>query len=345
MSTHTYLVTGGAGFIGRALVEYLATRGHSVVVLDALTYAGHPNTLQGIKGNVMLVEGDIRNGQLVSELMSAHQPMGLFHLAAESHVDNSIAAPAGFIDTNIQGTYTLLEASRQHLASQSDATKAAFRYVHVSTDEVYGALGEEGVFTTASPLAPNSPYSASKAAGDMLARAWFKTYGLPVIITRCSNNYGPYQHPEKLIPRMITNALKGEKLPVYGTGQQVRDWIFVGDHAAGIVAAAERGKCGEVYLFGGHNEVRNIDVVQQICDVLKAEVGAADYHALITHVEDRLGHDFRYAIDDSESVKTLGWTRSITNFSAGLKQTVKWYIDNTDWVETMQAHTVQKRHA
>lgn len=343
--TQTFLVTGGAGFIGRALVKALTARGDRVVVLDALTYAGHAMNLSGIKGDVTLVEGDIRDGAMVSALLDAHRPNGIFHLAAESHVDNSIAAPAGFIDTNINGSYMLLEATRLYLAGCTADARSLFRYLHISTDEVYGALGEEGVFTPDSPLAPNSPYSASKAASDLLARAWHKTYGLPVIITRCSNNYGPYQHPEKLIPRMITNALNNELLPVYGTGQQVRDWIHVDDHAAGIIAAYETGTPGAVYLFGGHNEVRNIDVVTYICDYLKTKHHAHEYHKLITHVTDRLGHDFRYAIDDDASIASLGWKRRITDFRQGLGDTIAWYLANREWVDTMQAHSHAKRSA
>lgn len=337
--TQTILVTGGAGFIGRALVKALAARGYRVLVLDALTYAGHTANLAGIKGQVELVEGDVRDGAMVTALLAEQRPAAVFHLAAESHVDNSIEAPAGFIDTNINGSYTMLEASRRYAPEAGET----FRYLHVSTDEVYGALGEEGVFTPGSPIAPNSPYSASKAAGDLLARAWFKTYGLPVIITRCSNNYGPYQHPEKLIPRMIINALQGELLPVYGSGEQVRDWIHVDDHAEGLLAAYEKGRPGEVYLFGGHNEVRNIDVVNAICDYLKTQHHTRNYHALITHVTDRLGHDFRYAIDDGDSIEALGWTRKITDFKEGLADTIDWYIANEEWIETIRAHTQTKR--
>lgn len=341
--THTFLITGGAGFIGRALVNAIAALGHRIVVLDALTYAGHPSTIEGIAGDITLVKGDIRDGALVRELLGTYKPNAVFHLAAESHVDNSIDAPAGFVDTNINGSYTMLESVRRYWEKEGKDT--AFRYLHISTDEVYGALGEEGIFTPDSPIAPNSPYSASKAASDMLARAWYKTYGLPVIITRCSNNYGPYQHPEKLIPRMIINATKGEKLPVYGSGMQVRDWIHVDDHASGIIAAFERGKAGEVYLFGGHNEVRNIDVVTNICDTLKASHADIDYHALITHVTDRLGHDFRYAIDDEASIEALGWKRAITDFKRGLEDTIAWYLANRRWVDTMHAHTQEKRSA
>lgn len=339
----TILVTGGAGFIGRALVNALANRHYRVVVLDALTYAGHAMNLAGIAGEVILVEGDVRDGDTVSGLLDQYEPLAVFHLAAESHVDNSITAPAGFIETNINGTYTMLEASRRYFLQLEGKEKESFRFVQVSTDEVYGALAEEGVFTSDSPLLPNSPYSASKAAGDLLARAWHNTYGLPVIITRCSNNYGPFQHPEKLIPRMITNAINGELLPVYGSGEQVRDWIYVDDHAEGIIAAFLRGELGKVYLFGGHNEVRNIDVVTRICDYLRNNYHARDYHKLITHVPDRLGHDFRYAIDDNESIESLGWQRQVTDFTQGLNDTVAWYLANSGWVDTMQAHTQAKR--
>ncbi len=336
--TKTILVTGGAGFIGRAVVKQLAERGDRVIVLDALTYAGHEANLNGIEGDVMLQVGDIAHREYVDTLFSAHQPDAILHLAAESHVDNSIASSARFIETNILGSYTLLEAAR-HYAQGKDN----FRFVQVSTDEVYGALGEEGIFKADTALAPNSPYSASKAGGDLLARAWFKTYGLPVITTRCSNNYGPYQHPEKLIPRMITNALKGETLPVYGKGNQVRDWIHVEDHASGIIAAYEKGEAGEVYVFGGHNEIRNIEVVEAICRMLAVKQPGRDYKALITHVTDRLGHDFRYAIDDSKTIEALGWKRQTTDFWSGLEATIDWYLANPQWVDTMLKHSEDER--
>lgn len=341
--TQTVLVTGGAGFIGRALVSALAMRHYRVIVLDALTYAGHAMNLAGIAGEVKLVEGDVCDGATVSSLLDEYRPHAIFHLAAESHVDNSITTPAGFIATNINGTYTILEAVRRYCVQLQDEVQQRFRFVQVSTDEVYGALGVEGVFTSTSPVLPNSPYSASKAAGDLLARAWHRTYGLPVIITRCSNNYGPFQHPEKLIPRMITHAIAGELLPVYGSGEQVRDWIHVDDHAEGIIAAFLNGKPGHVYLFGGHNEVRNIDVITSICDYLKHNYHARDYHKLITHVPDRPGHDFRYAIDDSVSIASLGWERRVSDFTQGLNDTVAWYLANSVWVDTMLAHTQTKR--
>lgn len=341
----TFLITGGAGFIGSALVRALAAQGARCIVLDALTYAGHPENLAGIAGEVTLIEGDITDGALISDLLLSHTPDALFHLAAESHVDNSIAAPAGFVYTNVNGTYTLLEAARQYWTTLDAETRARFRFVQVSTDEVYGALGEEGVFTPATPLAPNSPYSASKAGGDMLARAWFHTYGLPVVTTRCSNNYGPRQHPEKLIPHMIQQAVSGKKLPVYGNGQQVRDWIHVSDHARGILAAYEKGVPGEVYLFGGHEERRNLEVVTLICDILARLKPGADYHAQISFVTDRLGHDFRYAIDDSASIASLGWRREVTDFTTALEDTIAWYLANEAWVATMREHSQRKRSA
>lgn len=341
--TDTFLITGGAGFIGSALLHELAGRGAKLIVLDALTYAGHPANITGL--DVLLVEGDIGDGALVSDLLLTHRPNALFHLAAESHVDNSIASPAGFVTTNVNGTYTLLEASRQYWLTLDAKDRETFRFIQVSTDEVYGALGEEGAFRPDTPLAPNSPYSASKAAGDLLARAWHHTYGLPVITTRCSNNYGPRQHPEKLIPHMVMQALKGEKLPVYGKGNQVRDWIHVSDHARGIIAAYEKGKIGETYLFGGHEERRNIDVVTRICNLLKKHKPGPDYHALITHVEDRLGHDFRYAIDDSASIDALGWKRKVTDFEKGLEDTIAWYLANQEWVATIRDHSQRKRSA
>lgn len=341
----TFLITGGAGFIGSALVRELAAQGMHCIVLDALTYAGHPENLAGIAGDITLIEGDITDGALISDLLLTHTPDALFHLAAESHVDNSIAAPAGFVRTNVNGTYTLLEAARQYWTTLDAAQRKAFRFVQVSTDEVYGALGEEGIFTPTTPLAPNSPYSASKAGGDMLARAWFHTYGLPVVTTRCSNNYGPRQHPEKLIPHMIQQALAGKKLPVYGNGQQVRDWIHVSDHARGILASYEKGTPGETYLFGGHEERRNLDVVNLICDILQRLKPGTDYHAQISFVEDRLGHDFRYAIDDSASIAALGWKREVTDFANALEDTIAWYLANEAWVATMREHSQRKRSA
>jgi len=315
---NTILVTGGAGFIGSAIAAQLAARGDRVIVLDKLTYAGHPQNLVGI--DCQLVEGDIRNEKLLAQLFATHHFDAVVHAAAESHVDNSISGSAAFIDTNVVGTHRLLEAAR--IAKTP-------RFLHVSTDEVYGALGEEGVFTTASPIQPNSPYAASKAASDLLVSSWFKTYGMPVIITRCCNNYGPRQHPEKLIPRMVTNALKGEKLPVYGDGRQVREWIHVDDHARGVIAALNRGTPGEVYHLGSGEERRNIEIVELLCDTL-----GNDARGLITHVEDRPGHDFRYALDVSATEKQIGFTPSVA-FDDGIAATVHWYRDNPQWVATM----------
>ena len=311
------LLTGGAGFIGSAIAAQLAARGDEVVVLDRLTYAGHEQNLAGVKCE--LVVGDIRDEALLNKLMPRTQCV--IHAAAESHVDNSIAGSAPFIDTNITGTHRLLEAARAANVQ---------RFIHVSTDEVYGALGESGHFTTDTPMRPNSPYAASKAASDHLARAWFKTYGLPVIITRCCNNYGPRQHPEKLVPRMITTALSGAQLPVYGEGRQVREWIHVDDHARGILAALDRGTPGEVYHLGSGEERRNLALVEQLCDLL--HIG----RERIAFVPDRPGHDFRYALDLSATKKQIGFTPGIP-FADGLAATVQWYRDNAGWVETMQA--------
>lgn len=312
------LLTGGAGFIGSALAAQLAARGDRVTVLDKLTYAGHPQNLGGV--DCELIEGDIRDHALLAQLFNAKKFDAVIHAAAESHVDNSIAGSAAFIDTNIVGTHALLEAARNAKVG---------RFLHVSTDEVYGALGEEGVFTTDSPMRPNSPYASSKASSDLLVRSWFKTYGLPTIITRCCNNYGPRQHPEKLIPRMVTNALKGEKLPVYGDGKQVREWIHVDDHARGVIAALERGTPGEVYHLGSGEERRNLELVELLCDTL-----GGDARKLITFVADRPGHDFRYALDVAASEKALGFSPSIA-FADGIASTVQWYRSHPDWVATM----------
>ncbi len=316
----TILLTGGAGFIGSAIAAQLAARGDKVIVLDRLSYAGHPQNLVGIE--CQLVEGDIRDSELLMKLFAQHRFDAVIHAAAESHVDNSISGSAAFIDTNVVGTHCVLEAAR--------IAKVA-KFVHVSTDEVYGALGEEGVFTTDSPIRPNSPYAASKASSDHLARSWFKTYGLPVVITRCCNNYGPRQHPEKLIPRMVTNALKQEKLPVYGDGKQVREWIHVDDHARGVIAAMDNGEAGEVYHLGSGEERRNIELVELLCDALDN-----DARKLITYVADRPGHDFRYALDVSRTQAQIGFAPSIA-FSEGMHDTVIWYQEHPEWVATMLA--------
>lgn len=325
----TILITGGAGFIGSALVAEAVKRGYRVIVLDKLTYAGHRMNLEWIKGDHQLVIGDVADSTRVAGLFKKFPIQGVIHAAAESHVDNSISGSAPFMHANIIGTHVLLEAARTAWGKGSQN-----RYLQVSTDEVYGALGEVGEFTLDTNLAPNSPYAASKAAADMLVRAWHKTYGLNTTITRCCNNYGPRQHPEKLIPRMITNALVGEKLPVYGQGQQRREWIHVEDHARGVMDAFERGKPGGIYHLGSGEERRNITLVQSLCDTLAAKKPGRDYKALITYVEDRLGHDFRYALDIS-SAKAIGFVPQIS-YAQGMESTIDWYLVNDGWVKTMK---------
>lgn len=339
----TLLVTGGAGFIGSCFVSQAVKKGYHVVVLDALTYAGHKENLDWIKpengGSWELAVGSICDAATVRELLAKHQPQGIVSFAAESHVDNSISGPGAFIDTNIIGCYTMLEAARNYWNALSGATKDNFRFVQISTDEVYGSLGETGKFSEETAMAPNSPYSASKAAGDHLARAWFETYGLPTIVTNCTNNYGPRQHPEKLIPLMITRALSGEPLPVYGDGKNIRDWIHVEDHSAGVMLALEKGNPGETYCFGGDAEKKNIDVVNTLCQILadvQPRPNGQKYEALITYVKDRLGHDRRYAIDDSKAQRELGFTRKYT-FEQGIRETVDWYLANQAWAKSILA--------
>lgn len=333
------LVTGGCGFIGSAFVAQRVAAGDKVLVLDALTYAGHRENLDWLlpkfKDTLELVVGSITDGDLVAKLYARFEPDMVINFAAESHVDNSIASPAAFIETNIIGAYTMMEAARQYW---NNGKRKDFRFVQVSTDEVYGTLTERGKFTETTPYQPNSPYSASKAGGDLIARAWFHTYGFPVIVTNCSNNYGPRQFPEKLIPVMITNALAGKNLPVYGDGKNIRDWIHVDDHAAGVYLAATKGRPGETYVFGGHSERTNNDVVAAICKILDASTPRKDkksYAEQITFVKDRLGHDRRYAIDDSKAQYELGYTRKYTAFEDGLKDTVEWYLKNTAWAEAV----------
>ncbi|MBX9727224.1 MAG: dTDP-glucose 4,6-dehydratase, partial [Rickettsiales bacterium] len=321
--TQTILITGGAGFIGSALVAEATKRGYRVIVLDKLTYAGHRVNLEGIAGDHQLVIGDVADATRVAGLFKKFPISGVIHAAAESHVDNSIAGSAAFMQANIIGTHVLLEAARE--AFKGDAAK---RFLQVSTDEVYGALGDEGEFTLDTPMKPNSPYAASKAAADMLVRSWHVTYGLNTVITRCCNNYGPRQHPEKLIPRMITNALACEKLPVYGQGQQRREWIHVEDHACGVMDAFTRGRSGHVYHLGSGEERRNITLVQSLCETLARKLPGRDYHALITYVEDRLGHDYRYALDVS-SATSIGFKPRIA-FRDGMEATIDWYIANAE---------------
>lgn len=333
----TFLVTGGAGFIGSAVVrELIVNSGHRVVNVDKLTYAGNLASLSSVEQDPRYVfeQVDICDPGEVSRLFQQYQPDVVMHLAAESHVDRSIDGPAEFINTNIVGTYTLLEAARSYW--QQQGRPAAFRFHHISTDEVYGDLhGSDDLFTETTPYAPSSPYSASKASSDHLVRAWQRTYNLPTLVTNCSNNYGPYHFPEKLIPLMILNALAGKPLPVYGDGAQIRDWLYVEDHARALIKVATEGEVGETYNIGGHNEKKNIEVVQLICDLLEELVpqrpqGISAYRDLITFVEDRPGHDVRYAIDARKIQRELGWVPQET-FETGLRKTVQWYLERKDW--------------
>ncbi len=332
----TWLVTGGAGFIGGNFVLDAVRRGVRVVNLDALTYAGNLDTLASLEehpGHVF-VHGDIGDGALVAQLLAEHRPDAVVNFAAESHVDRSIDGPAAFVQTNVVGTLALLEAVRDYWRSLEGVAKESFRFLHVSTDEVYGSLGDTGKFTEETPFAPNSPYSASKAASDHLVRAFHHTYGLPVLTTNCSNNYGPYQFPEKLIPLIIARALAGEPLPVYGDGKNVRDWLYVDDHCAAIRAVLERGRVGETYNVGGDAERQNIEVVNTICALLDARRPRADgkpRNSQITYVSDRPGHDRRYAIDASKLQGELGW-KPAHSFEQGIADTVDWYLDHQDWV-------------
>jgi len=326
------LVTGGAGFIGSNLVlSTLAATGEPVVNLDKLTYAGNPNNLEALRGDVRhtFVQGDICDRPLVAKLLAQHRPRAILHLAAESHVDRSIAGPAEFVQTNVVGTFALLEEARAYWGSLAAPERAAFRFLHVSTDEVYGSLGaEDPAFSEETPYAPNSPYSASKAASDHLVRAYWHTYGLPTLTTNCSNNYGPHQFPEKLIPLMIHQALAGKPLPVYGDGQNVRDWLYVMDHCAALRAVLERGRPGEVYNIGGGAEMKNIELVRTLCALLddaKARTGGS-YASLISFVKDRPGHDRRYAIDSRKIQRELGW-RPEESPESGLRKTVRWYLE------------------
>lgn len=332
------LVTGGAGFIGSAVVRYVIEHtSHSVVNVDSLTYAGNLESLTSVAASdrYTFIKADITHAEAMAAVLAEHQPDAVMHLAAESHVDRSIDGPAAFIQTNILGTYTLLEAVRaywQRLKVEASERAAAFRFHHVSTDEVYGDLeGPETLFTEETPYAPSSPYSASKASSDHLVRAWHRTYVLPVLITNCSNNYGPYHFPEKLIPLMILNALAGKPLPVYGDGQQVRDWLYVEDHARALMKVITEGHIGETYNIGGHNEKTNLEVVHTLCDLLQELVPQETaYRELITFVQDRPGHDLRYAIDASKIERELGW-RPEETFESGLRKTVQWYLDNRAW--------------
>lgn len=330
------LVTGGAGFIGSALVRHLIhNTDSSVVNVDLLTYAGNPDSLNEIAGSsrYCFEQKDICDAKAMQELFEKHRPDAVMHLAAESHVDRSIDGPGAFVQTNIVGTYQLLEAARRY---RDQGAPERFRFLHVSTDEVYGDLGaDDALFREDNAYQPSSPYAATKAGSDHLVRAWGRTFGLPVLVTNCSNNYGPCQFPEKLIPHMILNALQGKPLPVYGDGQQVRDWLYVGDHARALVRVLEAGTLGETYNIGGWNEARNLDVVHQICDLLDELApdqrdGLSSYRELVSFVKDRPGHDVRYAIDAGKLHRELGW-KPDEDFRSGLRKTVTWYLDNREW--------------
>ncbi|MGE3843861.1 MAG: dTDP-glucose 4,6-dehydratase [Vicinamibacterales bacterium] len=348
--TNTWLVTGGAGFIGANFVRHaLAHPERSVVVLDKLTYAGHLASLREVRANgrFTFVQGDIAERSTVLDLLRTHQPSALLNFAAETHVDRSIDGPDAFVHTNLLGTFQLLEAARRYWTELSDAARSSFRFLHVSTDEVYGTLGSDGLFSEETPYAPNSPYSATKAGADHLVRAYHHTYGLPALITNCSNNYGPFQFPEKLIPLMILNALDAKPLPIYGDGLNVRDWLYVEDHCEGIALVLERGRVGEKYNIGGGNERTNVEIVDTLCLLLDGLAPAAakaplsrtghdSYRELKVHVPDRPGHDRRYAIDASRIRHELGWDPR-HDLAAGLERTVRWYLDNLEWCREVQS--------
>lgn len=344
-----FVITGGAGFIGSAVIRHIINNtDHSVVNIDKLTYAGNLESLEPVKNDnrYSFEQVDICDVNEVKRVFNEHQPNVVMHLAAESHVDRSIDGPGEFIQTNIVGTYVLLEEARDYWSSLSDDKKASFRFHHVSTDEVYGDLeGTYNLFTEQTPYAPSSPYSAAKASSDHLVRAWQRTFQLPTLITNCSNNYGPYQFPEKLIPLIILNALEGKELPIYGNGKQIRDWLYVDDHARALVHVALTGEIGETYNIGGHNELQNIDVVKTVCSILDGLVpssidGIDRYEQLIIYVGDRAGHDVRYAIDATKISDELNWTPNET-FATGIKKTVQWYLDNQVWCDHVKDGSYQ----
>lgn len=338
----TLLVTGGAGFIGSALIRLLLRESeYRIVNMDKLTYAASHEALEDVAAHphYRFEQADICDAEALARIFDEYQPDGVMHLAAESHVDRSIDGPADFIETNVVGTFRLLEATLAHWRKLDAPARRSFRFHHISTDEVYGTLGDSGFFTETTPYAPNSPYSASKASSDHLVRAWHHTYGLPVVVTNCSNNYGPYQFPEKLIPLMILNGMEGKSLPVYGTGANVRDWLYVEDHARALRLVFEQGRLGEQYNIGGHNEMRNLDLVEHICALLDELLSGSAYRPrreLITFVEDRKGHDLRYAIDAGKLERELGWTPRET-FDTGIRKTVQWYLEHRDWCATVQS--------
>jgi len=343
------LITGGAGFIGSALLRYLILEtSHTVLNIDKLTYAGNLDSLQSVADDprCLFQQIDICDSEAMATAIEAFQPDVVMHLAAESHVDRSIDGPAAFIETNIVGTYTVLETTRQYWSKLAPAAKAAFRFHHISTDEVYGDLAQTtDLFTESTSYDPSSPYSASKASSDHLVRAWHRTYGLPVLITNCSNNYGPYHFPEKLIPLMILNALAGKALPVYGDGGQIRDWLYVEDHVRALYQVITQGVVGETYNIGGHNEIKNLDVVHTICELLEELVptkpeGVSQYRDLITFVQDRPGHDLRYAIDATKISKELNW-QPAEDFTSGMRKTVIWYLENANWCQRVQSGSYQ----
>jgi dTDP-glucose 4,6-dehydratase len=343
----TLLVTGGAGFIGSNFVLAAVAAGQTVVNLDALTYAGNLGNLASIASDPrhIFVHGDINDGELVAKLLAEHRPSAVVHFAAESHVDRSIAGPEAFLKTNIDGTFTMLRCARAFYESLAGEEKERFRFLHVSTDEVYGTLSpEDPAFHEKTPYAPNSPYAASKAASDMLVRAWVHTYKLPALITNCSNNYGPFQFPEKLIPLMILNALAGKPLPVYGDGQQIRDWLYVADHCSAIAKVLEDGRLGETYNVGGGNQRANLTVVETVCallDELRPDSPFVPHSKLITYVQDRPGHDRRYAIDARKIEGELGW-HAAESFETGLRKTVEWYLDNPEWLKNVTSGAYQQ---
>lgn len=333
------LVTGGAGFIGSAVVRLAISRGYDIVNLDALTYAACLDNVARVADapGYAFVQADIRDRAALDQVFCDHKPDAVMHLAAESHVDRSIDGPADFVDSNVTGTYHLLEAARQYW--QEAGRPDNFRFHHVSTDEVFGSLGATGLFTEDTAYAPNSPYSATKAASDHLVRAWGETYGLPVVVSNCSNNYGPYQFPEKLIPVVILNALAGKPLPIYGTGENIRDWLYVEDHADALLTVLENGALGRSYNIGGENECSNIELVRKICAILDRRLPAeTPYETLITYVTDRPGHDMRYAIDPSRVQSELGWRPSVT-VEQGLEKTIDWYLSNRDWWQALQSRS------